>query len=233
MRQKKSRVVLDEIRETLRKHYPFLHLKEEDKRQFVRGVFPVVEEGMVIDRFLIEIEILPKYPHEVPLVREIGNRIPHEADRHVYNNGYSCLFLREARWECWPLGSDFLRFLQVPVNDYFYSQHYFEKTGKWVFGERRHNYLGVFDYYSEELGTKDFEIIRNLVIYLTKGHVKGHWPCYCGSGLKMRNCHFEKMLEMHNKIPPSVAKCSLQDLNNLIRDVIEFQSNIKLPRLRF
>ncbi len=216
----KRQAVLDEVETQLRNYYPSLYLTQRGNRSVIRGVFPVQMEGEVIDTFLVEIELPRRFPEEVPFVREMSGRIPNLADRHVYTNGTLCLFLPEERWKYWPEGSSFLVFLTGPVNDFFLSQLYFEQHGAWPFGERRHSVLGIIDYYAEELGTDDLQVIAKCLEYLSAPQPKGHWPCYCGSGKRMRHCHFEKLSDLHRRIQPAVAANSLR----YVRHALEHQA---------
>lgn len=163
----------------------------------------------MIERFFIEILIPRDYPQSIPTVKELGGRIPHDADHHVSPGGFLCPLLPDERWRYWPLDADILAFLSGPLNDYFLGQLYFQKHSVWPFGERGHGREGIVEYYSEELGTADLDVIRRCLEYLSKEQPKGHWPCFCGSGKVMRHCHFEKMIELHSKIDPKTAKYSL------------------------
>ena len=107
-------------------------------------------------------------------------------------------------------GNNDSRIHERPVYQYFLSQSHFELTGKWLFGERGHGILGILEYYSEELGTKDLKFILAFLDYLSMKVVKGHWECFCGSGKRLRHCHFPKLLEMREKTPQLVARDSLR-----------------------
>lgn len=203
---------INKTRAALLKHYPTLHLYQEDGAWFIRGSFPVMVDGVTIDYYLIEF-LLEDYPRSIPILKELGGRIPVEADRHVFTNGYCCPFLRDERWKYWPSGSDITDFLRGPVNDYFAGQTYYKLRGTYPFGQRGHGKLGIIEYYSEELGTADEAVIKKCLEYLSKDRPKGHWLCFCGSGKRMRHCHFDKMIELHEKIDPRTAERSLAYLS--------------------
>jgi len=210
MKTTKRDRVLEEVATLLHDHYPTLHLVYQNGRNLIQGSFPVQINGIIVSHYLIEIELPRGYPKTPPSIKEIGSRVPRDIDRHVFNSDNLCLFLPEERAKYWPVGSTIIDYLDGPVNDFFISQLHFEKTGKWPFGERRHGILGIMDYYSEELDTTDPEIILRCLDYLRKKQPKGHWYCYCGSGKRLRDCHFDKLKELHNKIDPSVAENSFQ-----------------------
>jgi tetratricopeptide (TPR) repeat protein len=66
--------------------------------------------------------------------------------------------------------------------------------------------------YSEELGTSDSEVISTFLEYLSRGELKGHWPCYCGSGKRLRQCHMEQLLNARNRISAAEARNVLAQL---------------------
>lgn len=44
----------------------------------------------------------------------------------------------------------------------------------------------------------DREAIERLFGYLKKSQIKGHWPCYCGSGEKLRRCHLTELMNLRS-----------------------------------
>lgn len=205
-------MLYEEVRELIRSHLPTLLVEMENDVVYVRGIYPILDltTGAEIDRYLIEIELPFDYPKSVPRVCEKGNRIPKIIDRHIFpSDGTCCLFVRDEQWRYHPEETSIIEFINGPVYQYFLSQSHFELTGKWLFGERGHGILGILEYYSEEVGTKDLRFILSFLDYLGKKVVKGHWDCFCGSGKRLRHCHFTKLLEMREKIPYLVAQDSL------------------------
>jgi hypothetical protein len=117
----------------------------------VAGEFDVMADGKHIDCFSIQIQLPAEYPISVPLVFETAGRIPRIPDRHVNPDGSACLFVPDARWKHWPVGSDLLQFVSGPVHYHFLAQAYFELEGKWLFGERPHGDDGVLDLHVPDL----------------------------------------------------------------------------------
>ena len=52
----------------------------------------------------------------------------------------------------------------------------------------------------------DNKAIERLFDYLSKDHVKGHWVCYCGSGEKLRRCHFDELINLRSDIDATTAR---------------------------
>lgn len=195
----------------VRQAYPQLHFFVGTS-VVIRGGFPVMLSGRELDRFQLEITLSALHPKEVPTVREVGGRIPRNADRHVEPNGNACLFLPEEAAVHFPPGSTLLNFLQGPVNAFFVSQLHFEEFGTWPFGEWGHGAEGTFEFYARKIGFSERQVILDFVDYLQRKHVKGHWPCPCGSREKLRKCHQSKLTELRAEISRKVASRSFERL---------------------
>jgi len=206
--------LLEDLRVQLKSSYPSLHVYVEYETVLVRGNFPIYdkEKKNVIDEFKTEIEIPNNFPDEIPIVRETGGKIPKIADRHFYPSGNACLFMPEERYLFLPKGMTIIEFIEGPIKSFFIGQISYAETGKWIFGERPHGIPGVMDYYGKILSTTDKLTVTRFLVYLNKKRVKGHWPCYCGSGWKMRKCHFLKLLEMRELIKPTDVTLSLNTM---------------------
>jgi len=204
--------LLEKMKAEVQATYPNLHFYPTADRVVVRGTFPIVHEGEILDRYLVEIELPHDYPDAVPVVREVGGRVPRTPDYHVNGTGEACLFLPDERWTVCPPGTTFLAFLEGPVRNFFLGQSVYRVTGKWPFGERRHGTDGTRDYYVELLGADDINVILGYLECLARPVLKGHWQCPCQSGRRLRDCHRAQMEDLRTKIPLAVAKRSWESL---------------------
>lgn len=214
-RWRKSRAqLLDEIRLELASGFPSLHLFEQpEKDPDVRGTFEVKGEGgSVLDTFLVRIEIPQDYPRELPVVWEIGGRIPCLTDRHIESDGKACVLLPDDRWQTFPIGASFSAYLRGPLHSFFLSQIAFELTGEWPFGEWGHGGLGIVQFYQEALGTQDLLTIALFLESLTKGAFEPFRPCPCGSNNRLGACCRKKWLFLRQKVAPQTARRSLEHL---------------------
>jgi hypothetical protein len=91
-----SPAALAELEALLKRDYPTLHALRGSDAITVHGTYPIVNDGVEIDRYSLAIKLPDRYPRELPQVREIGGRIPHSIDRHVFLSGALCLGVREA-----------------------------------------------------------------------------------------------------------------------------------------
>lgn len=165
------------------------------------------------DSYQIEI-IFQKMPASMlPGVKETGGRIKKAKDKykkrfladvHMYESEHLCLSARAEEDEKLPNGFMLEDFFNIFLIPFFYGQSYFEKTGTWIWGERSHGCLGIFESYFEfrdptyrtEFLKKyitDLQASSDLVLYAKalsgKRRIKGHWLCFCGSQKKFRKCH--------------------------------------------
>ena len=206
--------LVDEIRADLAGAYPNLHLFiDEDGAAEVRGTFPARSpEGRVLDRYQVRIELLPDYPRSLPVVREVGGRIPWRVDHHVEPDGKACVLLPDDRWRCFPEGAPFKQFLDGPVHDFFLGQAIVERGGEWPFGEWSHGEKGILEYYCDLLGTEYRAVVERFLQVLSKADLKHHWECPCGSGRRIRRCCASRIRELRRKIPHGIARQSLNKL---------------------
>jgi hypothetical protein len=205
---------LDDLKSLLRKSYPDLQVFTRNNRPLIRGSFPVQHEGNILDRYLIEVEVPANLSKEVPIVREIGGRIPRLADRHVNMDGTACISVPEE----WLLSSgheNLLNFLNGPVRDFFLGQSLVERGKKWPYGDRSHGFAGLIEAYGEMFNTEDPEKIRRYLEFLSRKGFKGHWICPCGTANKVRDCHMDRMQKLRRQIPPHVASSAFDRFKSL------------------
>lgn len=214
-----KKLTLEEVKAVIGFDQPKLRATLEGGDIQVRGSYLLFENDAVsnpagpITRFDIAMVLAPSFPNQEPKVFEIGGRIPRCPDRHINPDGDCCVTV----WEHWLISADdhsFAGFLNGPIHEYFLSQYWYEKTGKWPFGERAHGIRGLEEAYADVLGipNKKTDVICHLKL-LSNDWPKGHWLCPCGSGKRLRYCHREEMMVLHERIPPSIARSMLQRLN--------------------
>lgn len=197
--------LIEQVRQALSKHQPELHVSTDGNDIVVDGVFVISSPEGPFDSYNIRMTLTEEFPLEEPRVFETGNRLPRIIDRHVFPSGACCLGI----WEEWLVTSDrkFDTFLTGVLHDYFVSQTYFESRGEWPFGERSHGDKGVYESYSEVLGTPDDEnIVCDYLKILSQSVIKGHSRCPCGSGERLRKCHINSIFELRSKVPVDLAK---------------------------
>ena len=179
---------LESIRTELRTRYPTLNtFRNADGLVEIAGVFIVRgTSGEELDRYDVSIVLPLGFPNDLPVVREVGGRIPWHEDRHVEFDGKTCVMLPDDRWRCFPEGSSIIDFIDVPVANYFLSQSYFEEHGEWPLGEWGHGMVGVIEFYKWLIGTESDITMYRFLYVLSKQSLKRHLDCPCGSGKKIK-----------------------------------------------
>lgn len=210
------------IRREVENTYPDLHFVRRGRSVFLVGQYPVFEGDLVVDRYQIEVELPTESEMGLPVVREVGNRIPRIAERHMEADGKACIVLPDAFWHGHPTGMSLMDFLNGPVRSYFANQSLIEmgKTDVWCAGEWGHGADGIVEFYESLLGTRDRAVIWEYLKLLKHDVVKGHWPCPCGSGKKLRKCHLEVVRELQARIPPPVAARSEERLRQALSSTL-------------
>lgn len=202
-----------ETEEAISQCQPLLRVAQCEPLIAVEGSFVLFSSDGPFDQWQTRIEIDSRYPRIEPVVFETGDRIPRHIDRHVYpSNGACCTGV----WEHWLASAPDLSirgFLVGPVHEFFLSQWWFERNGKWRFGDWSHGAPGLIVAYAETMGvSSDARVVLAYLELLAQEWPKGHWLCPCGSGVQLRRCHAEQLNEMHSRIPPRLARQMLHRL---------------------
>lgn len=142
------------------------------------------------DSYQIRIDLNP-YPKLFPYLFETEERIPIKPDRHIYTDTGACCLTTKAKAQVLLKSKiktlkDFIKEIVIP---YFQNNSYFEINKKYITDEYAHSYQGVVDSYKDILKIND-ELIIGKTIYnrLNNPKLKIHHQCYCGSGVKLKNC---------------------------------------------
>lgn len=159
------------------------------------------------DVYEIRMGVPADFPFSAPIVFETGGRVPRIADRHVFEDGENCCL---GVWEEWLITSadhSFSGFMQGVLQDYFISQSWYEANSEWPFGQRSHGKLGILEAYCSVLEVDlSAQLALSYLRLLSHKQIKGHQFCPCGSGHRLRACHFNKIRDLQRKIEPAMAE---------------------------
>lgn len=189
--------------------YPDLRLSVRNGLVYCTGSFLLLKAGQEVDRYEIEVKLPADFPAGVPTVYERAGRIPRIADHHRNRDGSVCLFAPGERWRYWPEGAGLVEFLRGPVQAYFVGHAIYELTGKWPFGERSHGAAGIFEAYSDLLGTEDQRTIVRYLDALARRKLAPHRACPCGSGRSLSRCHRDAVVALRRKVRWKEARQAL------------------------
>ena len=190
--------------------YPTLHFVERSAQVFMKGSFPISDEGNILDWYQIEVEFQPDYPESLPIVRETGGRIPRTPDRHVNpQDGSLCVGIPDSFWMDGTARAPLASFMEGPVRTFLLCNSMVENGDRWPFGEWEHGGTGLLRYYSQLLSIPDPRRVLALLECATKTLPKGHLPCPCKSGRNFRRCHAQVVREVQQRIPNLALRHSL------------------------
>lgn len=174
------------------KSNPGLHfvIQNDGTYIFSGNYYLTNEEGRLIKAFNIKISLLKKYPNAVPIVYSTGDEIEKIDDYHISKDGIICF---DHTYTLNKLASGGLRL-------YDFIEFYFPKYFSWVLlkqsgkvenlKEWAHQDDGTIQYFQELLGINDIEKISSfLECYFKIAKPSRNEKCYCGSGIKLKNCH--------------------------------------------
>jgi hypothetical protein len=185
--------------------FPNLHSFEFDDRVEVRGTFPIRGvDGTDLDQFRVRIILPADYPEELPVVREVGGRIPWTEEYHVNpgTGGVACVLIPDDRWKAFPKGARFRRYIEVPLHNFFLGQLCYARGDGWPFGQWGHGNDGIEDYYKHLLKTDDIKVV---VRFLACALSAKRWLqelCPCRSGRRVAKCCRSKVGWLKRAIPP-------------------------------
>jgi hypothetical protein len=192
-----NRVLIQEEYTDLKKKYHRLILSEDANSTFkVYGEleFTASSGGVPIeDAFSIEILIPADYPATPPIAKEVGNRIPKKF--HKYSDDSLCLAAPLEVRKIFAENRSLVGFTEKLLIHYLYNFVIWEKTGATPFGELSHGGKGLIEYYKEEFGVLSDIQVLSLLRVLAENNYRGHLPCPCGSGKRMRCCHGKLLMD--------------------------------------
>lgn len=174
-------------------HYPKLRIEGGLSARTLVGIIDVVDkdEDFPIGSFEVKIQYPPAYPKRLPRVWEIGGRIPHDINRHLFPKDWNMCFMFPAEEEayCWT-GISTLRFLNQVLVPRLADEYNVSSGGKYRSEYSHDPTEAAWQFYEKKFNTVDKSVIERLLQALTCGSLpKGFEACPCGSGLKFKKCH--------------------------------------------
>ncbi len=189
----------------LKERYPGLTYRQDGSGiPAFEGILPLVsEENVVIDSYKVRILCSSNYPLTFPFVFETGGRIPINLDWHIHLAGNACICSYPEEIIFCLQGITLQSFISNHVIPYFFNQKHRELYGYFLM-ERSHGRKGNIEFFEESFKTADHFKIAQMLNYIKQNQEPNRVAyCFCGSGVKYRNCHrsqFRKFKSIPAKI---------------------------------
>lgn len=132
--------------------------------------------------------VVPLNSYEFPYVFDMDHYIDDNYP-HQYINNALCLETDTSIRVRFVDGFSLVAWFSEYVETYFFSYEFFQRFGEYPFGERGHDYSGIMQTYEDLFGEADEEKTFNLMKAIISAPYRGHSPCPCDSGKKLRSCH--------------------------------------------
>ena len=186
---------------------PHMRLDDEGHRVVLRGRFEILADNELLEAFAVDVVLPDGSPRGLPSVWETGGRIPRQEPHHVNSTDDSlCVLLPEVFWYEHPDGLSLAEYLDGPLRRHLAGQAMVLRGEPWPAGEWGHGARGICQFYQEIFDAKNPAQLNAFFDLLTRDRVKGHWPCPCESGLKLRQCHGEQVHRVRDRIPSALLE---------------------------
>ncbi|MBA2491859.1 MAG: hypothetical protein H0V34_09195 [Gammaproteobacteria bacterium] len=192
-----------QISELIAVHKRLINVLERGTETIVSGALPFEASAdgfeTIADRFEIELAIPDAFPDMLPRVRETAGRIERSYP-HINVEGTLCLAIPVEQRRIFFEQRSLLGFVNRLVIPYLYGYCHWNQCGRHPFDEEKHGAEGIVQYYIGKLHLADELAVLGVVCFLYEHGYRGHHPCPCGSGLKVRSCHASALrsLDQHH-----------------------------------
>jgi hypothetical protein len=199
--------------------YPGLVVSVLGSGALVEGCIELRQDSVIFENFLISITVDHDYPETQPVCREVGGRIPKNAEHHTNSDGTLCLGVPEELWLQMDGTFEIKRFIDSCLIPFLIGVSCKLNGEPWPFGERAHGARGTAEFYGEHFGTDDPSRVLDMIELLSAPIVRGHWPCPCGSGAVLRRCHRKALLDLRERgLPISLLRSSAVQVARLVQE---------------
>ena len=170
---------------------------------------------------------------EFPEVWETSGLIPKRFD-HIYPDGHLCLAANCEIASLLDRDPTLCTFSEDLVTSYLYSASYYAKYRVYPFGERQHGTKGLREAYAERYHTDSDKTLWSLLGFVSGiSAYRGHMPCPCRSGNRLRECHGELILhDLKSPRYPLYRNDATHILYDMYNERREKNGNKSTPEIR-
>lgn len=204
--------------------YPELRITSDSTSELVIAgriqIARIFNDFPVVKKVHLEITI-PIEQNIFPYVTDTGGHID-EKYPHRYSTGVLCLATEIDLRLHFAAGFDLVRWMEDFVETYYYSHDYYQRYNCYPFGDREHGFLGTIQSYCDWFSTPELDKVASILLKIEANDLyRGHHPCPCASGKKMRDCHGRQILYFYQH--PKLRIQLLSDLNDIRKDLQELE----------
>lgn len=172
-------------------HFPELELTvpENEPPRLIGSIGLPDTDGNIYDRYQLSIIASDDSNMWFPGVSEIGGRLPHNNDWHVFDDGHCCIKSAPEQIVICRKGISLLQFIREQVLPYFHAQAFREQHGYYLH-ERSHGEFGNVEYIADVLKTRNRKAMAQQLMFILQGREPNRSNrCFCGSRKLYRHCH--------------------------------------------
>jgi hypothetical protein len=151
------------------------------------------------DTFNLEFNFPPDYPENLPVVKEIDNKIPNLF--HRFTDGSLCLCTTAEQYLIFSKQPTLENYIKNLVNPYLLSWLWYQRFNEMPWGERSHGGRGLLESYQELLQISDQQCVIIFMVKFVKNEIYQKQECPCGSGLPFKKCHRNILFQLQNYLP--------------------------------
>lgn len=169
--------------------------------------FKAASKGMpyIEDSYSLSIIIPYNFPFQLPVVQEVGGKIPRDQNYHINPDDSLCLGSPLRLLRILSYSPTIVTFVEECLVPYLYAvSHKINNGGSFIFGELSHGQKGIIDDYLELFGLKNkTQVIHVLRLLSFNKRFANKQKCPCNCGKRLGACKFHKVLNQYRKIAPS------------------------------
>ncbi|GHT78499.1 hypothetical protein FACS1894130_05180 [Spirochaetia bacterium] len=195
-------------------HYPDLSWRWKNDIPLLQGKYQFHRRYKDIeykDIFELELTFLNDYPDSIPIVKEIGGRIPPDFHRNM--DGELCLTTPAELYGIFSKEPTLENYIENLVDPYLFGWLYYQQFKIMPWGERKHGAKGLIESYKELLHIEKDANTIVLLRQIAANTIKQRELCPCGSGIPFRKCHKKQVQRLLINIPQKIL---IQDCLTII-----------------
>ncbi len=191
------------LRDFLKSHPRMALRPAKSTAIIIEGFYDFVandDQGKTVkDEYKLRFEVPSDFPNELPIVFEIGQRIPRTPDNHVNPDGSLCLG-SPLRLKVFANKDKSLSgFASNCVFPFLYAN----SIGSFLFGELSHGIAGLVEDYKDIFGVQtEIQVVQCLTLASLRRRVANKRKCPCGCNSRLGVCQFREKINNLRKLAP-------------------------------